>query len=168
MWFQDEARFGQQGNLYRIWTKRGLRHRTIKQQGFKFAYLLGAVNPQTGEHVGLIFEDLDSTVVNIHLKLISDEIPKDTHVVLVCDQAGYHKSRELEIPENITMFLLEPYSPELNPVERIWRWIKTTFLGNRIFKDIADIFQAGITAWSELTDTLLKSICRTRWLGRTN
>ncbi|MBF0503384.1 MAG: transposase [Candidatus Riflebacteria bacterium] len=69
--------------------------------------------------------------------------------------------------EGVHFFHPTSYSPELNPVERIWRWIKTTFLGNRIYKDIADIFQVAITAWSALTDTLLKSICRMRWLGRT-
>ena len=89
-------------------------------------------------------------------------------VVLVWDNAGFHRSKDLEIPQNITLVPQAPYSPELNPVERIWRWVKTNVLGNSIFKGIKDLFTAGITAWESLTDILLKSICSTKWLGRTN
>lgn len=118
--------------------------------------------------MGLVFEDLDSKVVNVHLKLISQAVPQDVHVVLVCDQAGYHKSKDLVVPNNITISLLEPYSPELNPVEKVWEYLKTNFLGNRIYQGIKDIVQAGVTAWTSLTETLLTSVCRVKWLGRTN
>lgn len=140
----------------------------IRQQGFKFAYLLGAVNPVSGQHVGLVFEDLDSDVVNVHLDLISKAIPPDVHVMLVWDQAGYHKSKALKVPNNITLYRLEPYSPELNPVERVWEWIKGNHLGNAIFQGLENLFQVGMTAWSALTDQLLTSICRVKWLPRTD
>lgn len=140
----------------------------IRQQGFKYAYLLGAVNPKTGQHVGLVFEDLDSDVVNVHLDLISKMVPLDVHVVLIWDQAGYHKSNSLKVPSNITVFRLEPYSPELNPVERVWEWIKGNHLGNKVFEGLESIFAAGVAAWSKLTDDLITSICRTKWLPRTN
>lgn len=136
----------------------------ITQQGFECAYLLGAVNPNSGQHVGLVFEDLDTEVVNEHLRLVSQAVPTGVHVLLVWDQAGYHKSKSLVIPDNITVFRLEPYSLELNPVERVWGWLKRTLLGNRSFKNIEDIFQAGIQAWSELTDEFLTTLCRVSWI----
>ena len=129
---------------------------------------MGAVHPRTGKHTGLRFDSLDSNVVNVHLKLISDAVAENVQVVLVWDNAGFHRSKDLEIPQNITLVPQAPYSPELNPVERIWRWVKTNVLGNSIFKGIKDLFTAGITAWESLTDILLKSICSTKWLGRTN
>jgi len=139
-----------------------------RQQGFRFAYILGAVNPVTGQHVGMIFEDLDTLVVNEHLQMISHSIPQDVHILLIWDQAGFHKSKNLKVPDNISIFRLEPYSPELNPVERVWQWIKTHYLGNSIFSDVEDLFQAGVSAWNKLTDTLLTSICNTNLLPRTN
>ncbi len=140
----------------------------IRQQGFQFAYILGAVNPMTGQHVGMIFEDLDTSVVNEHLQLISHAIPQDVHVLLVWDQAGFHKAKTLKVPDNISIFRLEPYSPELNPVERVWQWIKTHYLGNSVFSDVENLFQAGVAAWNKLTDELLTSVCNTDWLPRTN
>lgn len=168
IWFQDEARIGQKGNIYRIWTRKGVRTRTVKQMGFKSAYILGAINPKTGERIGLVFEDLDSSVVNVHLKLISKAVPSHVHVVLVLDQAGFHKSEELRVPKNITLYHQEAYSPELNPVERVWLWLKTTFLGNKIFKKIDDIFTAGVEAWLQLTTSRVTSMCRVKWLPCTN
>lgn len=164
IWFQDEARIGQKGNLYRIWTKKGCRKRIIKQLGFKSAHLFGAVCPETGQRVGLVFETLDTETVNLHLQLIRKSIPKNVHVVLVWDQAGFHTSNDIVVPRNITIINQAAYSPELNPVERVWKYLKTHFLGNRVFKDMTDILTASVDAWNKLSAPLIRSICRTSWL----
>jgi len=168
IWFQDEARIGQKGNLYRIWTKKGFRKRVIKQLGFQSAYLLGAVCPETGQRIGLVFETIDTEIVNLHLQLIRKSIPKGVHVILVWDQAGFHTANDIVVPRNITIVKQAPYSPELNPVERVWKWLRTNFLGNRVFKDVDDILLASVDAWNKLSNSLIRSICRTSWLTCTN
>lgn len=114
--------------------------------------------------MGLAFDTIDLEVVNLHLQLISKSISKDVHVVLVWDQAGFHTANDIVVPRNITIVNQAAYSPELNPVERVWKWLRTHFLGNRVFKDVDDILSASVDAWNELTDSAIQSICRTSWL----
>ena len=69
--------------------------------------------------------------MNIHLYLISQSLQKDTYVILKVDQAGWHsKSYKLFVPKNITLLDLPPYSPELNPIENLWLWIKENYFSN--------------------------------------
>lgn len=164
IWFFDEARFGQKGNLYRIWTETGSRTEKAKQMGFKYAYLMEAANPLSGEHLGLVFSTLDSDVMNIFLKELSEKIPQNNHVILVLDNAGYHTSGMLNIPENITLRHLPPYSPQLNPIEKIWEYLKGKFLAGRVFKDLDEIFEKGVFALNSLTNDLIMSICFLSWL----
>lgn len=126
--------------------------------------MLGAVCPETGKRIGLVFETLDTETVNLHLQLIRKSIPKNVHVILVWDQASFHTSNDIVVPRNITIVNQAAYSPELNPVERVWKYLKTHFLGNRVFKDMTDILTASVDAWNELSDSAIRSICRTSWL----
>jgi len=71
--------------------------------------------------------------MNIYL----DELSKaftDSNIKLIMDQAGWHKSQGLRVPDNIQIEFLPPYSPELNPVERLWKWLKTHVCRNRLFE----------------------------------
>ena len=83
-----------------------------------------------------------------HLEVISRAIPEDRHGVLVMDQAPWHRS--LVVPDNITILHLPSYSPELNPHENIWEYLKNNFLSNRIYKDLGQITDACCEAWNSL------------------
>mgnify|MGYP001579151879 CR=1 FL=1 len=168
VWFQDEARFGQLGSLTRVWAQTGSRPSQIKQTEYTSAYLIGAVNPVSGVSVGLVFSTIDSDIVNIHLQMISEKLKPETHAILIWDNAGFHVAKNLKIPENITLFPLPPYSPELNPVERLWCWIKNRYLSNRIFEGLKHLIEAGCEAWNQLQPDLIKSICHTSWIIHTN
>ncbi len=85
-------------------------------------------------------------------------------VVLVMDRAGWHRSHELDVPDNITLFHLPPYSPELNPVERLWLWLKERHLSNRRFADIAEIIDVGAETFANLKASQVASVCRLPWL----
>jgi hypothetical protein len=164
IWFQDEARFGQKGRLTAVWGQRGSRPTLPRQNGFTSGYLFGAVNPQTGAHSGLVFSNCDTAIMNIHLQMISQQATPLVQLVLIMDGAGWHRSHELTVPANITLFHLPPYCPERNPVERLWLWLKDRFLSNRCFEGLPEIISAGATAWSALEDAQVRSVCRVSWL----
>lgn len=159
VWFQDEARFGQKGIVTRVWTIQGDRPVLPRQNGFKSSYFIGAVCPETGKKHALLFDGLDFRVMNLFLEDFSKTLAKNIHVVMVIDGAGWHKSEELVVPKNISLLHLPPYSPELNPIEQVWCYLKSNFLSGRIFKNMEDIFNHGVRAWQQLTKSTIKSIC---------
>ena len=168
VWFQDEARFGQQGTLTYVWAQRGSRPTAVKQTEYDYAYLLAAVNPLTGESSALIAPTVDTRYMNEHLRFISQEAAPGVHVVLVLDNAGWHTTPKLKVPDNITLLPLPPYSPELNPVERLWAYLKSHYLSNRVFEDYQAMLDVSTHAWNTLTPDHFKSICSTQWLTPAN
>jgi hypothetical protein len=117
IWFQDEARIGQQGTLTRIWAKRGSRPRGLRDRRFDWAYLFGAVCPARGVGAALVMPTVDADAMNKHLAEISQCITPGAIAVLVIDGAGWHRAGALNVPENIVLLKLPAYAPELNPVE---------------------------------------------------
>jgi transposase len=77
-------------------------------------------------------------------------IADDEHVALVLDGAGWHSSKTLRVPPSITLVPLPPYSPELNPVERVWLYLKERFLSLRLLNDYKAIVAAASKAWKRL------------------
>jgi transposase len=88
----------------------------------------------------------------LHLQEISAAVAPGAHAVLLLDQAGWHGSRDLAIPENITLLALPPRSPELNPVENVWQFMRQNWLSNRVFSSYADILDHCCHAWNKLVD----------------
>lgn len=165
IWFQDEMRFGNKTRMAAAWKLSGTAWTTQKQNGFQNRYIYGAVNPSTGKHVGLVFSECSAAAMSIHLTLISQAIEAGKHAIIIMDQAPWHSNakRELQIPSNITILDLPPYSPELNPVERLWLWLKKNHLSNRIIKNGEDLLELGCQIWNTLNPDLVKSICRTSY-----
>jgi transposase len=164
VWFEDEARIGQQGTLTRCWAQSGTRPTAVKQTEYEWVYLFGAVNPLTGASSALLSPSVNTDYMNHHLRFISEQVDSNVQVVLIVDNAGWHSAKTLRIPRNITLFYLPAYSPELNPVERLWSYLKSHFLSNRAYSDYDDLFSACREAWNRLTDQQLCSICQTEWL----
>jgi len=107
---------------------------------------------------------VNTDYMNEHLRFIGEQVGPDKHVVLVLDQAGWHVAKNLKVPKNITLLHLPPYSPELNPVERVWAYLKSHYLSNRVFEDYDHLFAVGRNAWCALTEVQLRSICHTQWI----
>ena len=161
IWYQDEMRYGQKTRMAYEWKLSGTQYQKIKQLGFENKYIYGAVHPESGKHVGLVFSECCTEVMNIHLNLISQAIGGSIHGIIVMDCAGWHsKAKELKIPTNISLLDLPPYSPELNPVERLWKWLKENFLSNRVIAKNEDLINVGCEVWNRLTDERVKSICK--------
>ena len=102
--------------------------------------------------------------MNHHLRFISEEAGANTQIVLVLDQAGWHMSKKLDVPQNITLMHLPPYSPELNPVERVWAYVKSHYLSNRVYEDYQDLFESSTHAWNQLDEDRFRSLCKTDWV----
>lgn len=164
--FMDEARFGQQGTLTRMWAPRGSRPTAIKQTRYEWVYLYAAVEPKTGFSSALLAPEVNTGTFNQFLRILSREVDRDDHIILIMDQAGWHRSKALRLPGNITVLYLPPYSPELNPTERLWGYIRSHYLSNRVFDGYDHLLHAGTYAYRSLTPAMIRSICRCTYLTR--
>ena len=165
VWWQDEARVGQQGNITRMWAPKGTRPRAIRQQQFEYAYIYGAVCPQNDEATAIVMPVANSEAMTIHLGEISKRTVPGRHAIVIMDQAGWHTSNKLGNFENVTPIMLPPYSPELNPVEQVWQWLRDKFLSNRCFENYEDIVDSCCDAWNGLVgeSECIRNLCSREW-----
>ena len=94
----------------------------------------------------------DTNAMNAHLAEISAAVAPGAHAVLIMDQAGWHTTSKLNLPSNITILPLPPRSPELNPVENIWQFMRQNWLSNRVFESYDQIVALCCDAWNRLRD----------------
>ena len=136
IWFQDEARIGQKNKITRRWAKRGTRPSAPKDQRTRSVYIFGAICPARGVGAALVLPRCNTAAMTLHLKEISVAVTPGAHAIVIVDQAGWHFSKTLEIPDNVTLLPLPPKSPELN----------------RIFKSYNEIIDHCCFAWNQLVD----------------
>jgi len=197
----DEARVGQQGTLTRVWARlakgsirrsrmewqgegpRGTRPRALRDHRYTSVHLFGAVCPERGIGAAVVLPHVNVDAMNIHLAEISRNVTEGAHAVLVLDQAGWHTSPKLTVPENISLLPLPPYAPELNPVEQVWArlakgsgrrsrmewqdegYLRANFLSHRVWNTYNAIVDACCDAWNTLMSTpeRLTSITHRTW-----
>ena len=147
-----------------MWGERGSRPRAVRQTEYQWGYIFGAVNPQTGASSALVAPMVNTELMSAHLGMIAEEAGEDVHVVLVLDGAGWHVSKALRVPSSMTLLFLPPYSPELMPMERVWRWMRQHDLSNRVYADATAVDAAVAASWNKLTPERLRSITATNWL----
>ena len=150
VWFTDEARVGQQGTLTRVWAQRGSRPRAPRDRRYEWAYLFGAICPERRVGAAVIMPEVNIEAMNEHLAEISRRVSVGAIAVLVLDGAGWHSSPRLEVPENIVLLPLPPYSPELNPMENVWEFLRGNWLSHRVWYTYEAILNACQDAWNEL------------------
>src|SRR6266705_3224412 len=168
IWFQDEARIGQKNKITRRWARRGSRPSAPHDQRTRSAYIFGAICPARGTAAGLVLPRCNTAAMALHLAEISQAVEPGCHAVLLLDQAGWHLSDKLAIPDNITLMPLPAKSPELNPTENIWQFMRDNWLSNRIFRSYEDILDHCCHAWNKLVDQLgpsCPSACATGRIG---
>jgi len=122
------ARVGQQGTLTRVWAPRGTHPRALRDHRRNSAYLFGAVCPERGVGAVVVLPLVNVEAMNVHLAEISRHVTEGAHAALVLDQAGWHTSPKLHVPDNISLLSLPPYAPELNPVEQVWAYLRANSL----------------------------------------
>jgi transposase len=161
VFYQDEARFGQQGTTTNVWAATGSRPTAIRQTEYQYLWVLGAVCPDTGQAEGLLSPHLNSEVVNVFLEQFSTALAPSDHAVMIWDGAGFHRSKQLRVPDNITLLSLPAYSPELNPIENLWHYLKSHYWSHRAYADYDALEQAAVEAWQHavLDPERIKSVC---------
>src|ERR1700680_769366 len=132
-------RVGQKNSLVYQWAKKGTRPRQPKDQRYENAYLFGAVCPSRDTGVAIIMPYANTAAMRKHLEEISHAVAPGAHAMVILDQAGWHTTRKLKVPKNLTMVSLPPACPELNAAENIWQYLRQTYLSNRVFKSYTDI-----------------------------
>src|SRR6266851_5223053 len=137
-------------------------------QRTRSAYIFGAICPAQGSAAGLVLPRCNTTAMALHLAEISRTVTPGAHAVLLLDQVGWHLSDKLDIPDNITLMPLPPKSPELNPVENIWQYMRDNWLSNRVFQSYDDILDHCCYAWNALADQpwTIMSIGLRNWAHR--
>ncbi len=163
VFFFDEGRFGLKPTLGRYWARKGLRPIEQVKPGYQNFYVYSSVSPHTGKSFSLFLPWVNTEVMNVYLENLSAAYP-EYRILLIWDQAGWHHSQELRVPPNIQIECLPPYSPELNPVERLWRWLRRHVSRNRLFECEEELMDALAEALQALTPSRLASLCRCSYL----
>jgi transposase len=137
VWFEDESRFGLITKNGKILTSRGIRPICRFQQVFKSTWLYGAFAPETGGKFFLELPACNTECFQVFLDQFSMQ-NADRISIMVLDNGAFHKAERLNIPENIRLFFLPPYSPELNTAEKIWQKFKRKYT-NKFFETVEDM-----------------------------
>ena len=158
VWFFDESRFGTHSKVGNGWFKTGIRTPVKIKLGYKNFYLYSAANPKTGKEFTLLLPKVNIDCMNIFLREFSKE-NKDKKIVIVMDGAGWHKSDKLKYSKNIRIIIQPPYSPELNPIEKLWQFVKDHTIKNRIYKTLPELEDAVCEFVRTLNPEIIRSVC---------
>jgi len=154
VFFFDEARFGLRPDVGRRWAGPGERPVAVVRTGYLNFYAYSAVCPATGEDFTLLLPRVCTGLMNVFLREMAGHLG-GRGCILVMDRAGWHVSKDL---------LLPPYSPELNPVERLWQWVKRHAIRNRLFLRLEEVVCAVERCLKSVTAEFLRGLCRCGYL----
>jgi len=162
IWFQDEARVGQQGTHTYIWAPVGSRPPMVRDNRRESVYLFGAICPGRAVGAAVIMPAVNTEAMNAHLQEISTQVTPGAHALLLCDRAGWHAtSKNLQVPANMTLLPLPAYAPELNPMENVWDYLRGNKLCSLVWNSYGAIVQDCKKAW----DFLINDPDRIRSIG---
>lgn len=161
--FQDEAGFGRINKPKYCWCEKGIRPTTPCHHIREYRYAYGAVEPKTGESFFLVMPYCNTECMNIFLMSLSKSYPHDK-IMLVCDGAGWHKSKGLIIPENIEILYIPPYTPEMNPIEQIWDEIREKGFRNEVFSTLDKVVDRLSDVICNFTPETIMSITARDWI----
>ena len=155
--FQDEAGFGRINKPKYCWCEKGIRPSVPCHHIREYRYVYGAVEPLTGESCFVVMPYCNTESMNVFLKELSNTFPRDK-IILVCDGAAWHKSGSLRIPENIELVFIPPYTPEMDPIEQIWKEIRKRGFKNEVFKSLQKVVDRLCDTICSLSNETIKSI----------
>jgi len=137
----------------------------VKQQQYINTYIIGSICAGQNKAEAIISPYCNSDAMHEHLKQISKATMPGRFAVVVMDQAGWHKNKDIYDMPNVQPLFLPPASPELNPMEQVWRWLKDHFLSNRTYNTYQDIEKSSCKAWNFFAKTkeLIQRICLPDW-----
>lgn len=161
--FQDEAGFGRINKPKRCWCVKGMRPSTPCHHIREYRYAYGAVEPRTGESCFWVMPYCNTQWMNAFLTQLSTQYADDI-ILLVCDGARWHKSAGLIIPENIQITYIPPYTPEMNPIEQIWKEIRKRGFKNEVFPSLEKVVYRLCETIKNLPASTIRSITGRQWI----
>jgi hypothetical protein len=135
---QDEGRFGRISDVRHAWSPLGTRPQAPRQVIRTYLYVFTAVCPALGRMTSLILPWANTDMMNLFLRQVAEDF-SDYFILMLADQAGWHVSQNLQVPENIRLINLPPRSPELNPAEHIWEELREKNFANRACRDLDEV-----------------------------
>ena len=132
------------------WYERGVRPPGLADQRYDSLYLFAACRPGTDEAFALALPRATTEAMALFLAAFAQQLAPGVHAVLLLDRAGWHLTPKLAVPDNVTLLPLPPHSPELNPVERVWLYLRERFLSHRLHRDYTAVLDATCAAWNRL------------------
>jgi len=191
LFFEDEASFGRISDTKHCWCAKGVRPVIHKQRVREYREIFGAVEPETGDFVYMIEQKgkpekkkpgrpkkgevaeskkpkqkekgKKSRLMNEFMQMLSERYSRD-RIVCCLDHARWHTSQYIRVPTNITLIFIPPYTPEMNPIEQIWREIRTMGFHNRYFNSLAEVIAHLQTTIATLSPKTVMSITQRDWI----
>ena len=163
--FQDEAGFGRINKPKYCWCFPGLRPEVPCHHIREYRYAYGAVEPLTGESFFLVMPYSNTICMNLFLKQLAEAYPND-QIIMVCDGAAWHKAKALMVPDNIRLLFLPPVTPEMNPIEQIWKEIRKRGFRNEVFQTLDKVVDRLCQTICSLSHTTIHSITSRDWIIR--
>ena len=157
---------GQQGSITYVWAPRGSRPPAVRDNRHDSVWLFGAICPQRAVGAAIIMPAVNSEAMAEHLVEISSQVCSGAHAVVVCDGAGWHQRGErLPIPDNLSLLPLPSYSPECNPTENVWEYLRSNQLSTRVWDSYDAMLAECARAWNDLMadPDRIRSIASRAW-----
>jgi transposase len=145
------------------WFKKGKRTQVKINMGFKNFYVYSAVNSSSGDNFNLIMPYVNTDCMNIFLSKLAAELA-GRGCILILDGASWHRSYGLKIPQNIEFMILPPYSPELNPVERLWHYLKSYTIRNKFYDSLKALEDNVCQFLRQITNQTVATVCACSYL----
>ena len=164
-WCQDETRLGVRTISGKKITLKGVKPEQIRQWSYKYYYIYGLIEPLGGQSFFLEFSHLNSDCFQLYLEKFAEEYPEQIHIIQL-DNAPFHTTQDLEIPSNIILLFQPPYCPELNPIERLWEYVKyylrpacgTSAATSQIFIDLEELKDKTANILNSLSQEIIRSL----------
>lgn len=163
--FQDEAGFGRINKPKYCWCRKGIRPSVPCHHIREYRYAFGAVEPMTGESHFLVLPSCNTECMGYFLESLSEKYPDDI-LLLCCDGAAWHKAKHLRPPKNIVLFFIPPYTPEMNPIEQIWKEIRKRGFKNEVFASLEKVVDRLCETILSLSTETIRSITGRDWIIR--
>jgi len=161
--FQDEAGFGRINKPKYCWCEKGVRPVVPCHHIREYRYAYGSVDPLTGDSFFLVLPQCNTACTNVFLQELSKEFQDDV-ILLCCDGAAWHKSNTLMVPDNIVLFYIPPYTPEMNPIEQIWKELRKRGFKNEVFSTLEKVVDRLCDVICSLTPTVIHCITGREWI----
>jgi transposase len=147
--FADEARFGRMSEPHRCWAPKGVRPTVPAQIVREYEYAYAAVSPHDGVLDTLVLPAVNAEAMSLFLAEVAHR-HADEFIVMVLDGAGWHRAKRLQVPANMRLVLLPPWSPQLNPAEHVWDEVREKYFANRRFETMDQLDHQLVTGLAAL------------------